>query len=89
MVLDALCTLYAALEQSKLQVQVVVVDNASTDSTVAAISAQYPQVHVIASAENLGFGRANNEGIRYLGFGKNSGQVRNEQEWYDDMQQVL
>lgn len=26
--------------------------------------------------------------VDYLGFGKNSGQVRNEQEWYDDMQQV-
>ena len=26
--------------------------------------------------------------VDYLGFGKSSGQVRNEQEWYDDMQQV-
>ena len=26
--------------------------------------------------------------VGYLGFGKSSGQVRNEQEWYDDMQQV-
>jgi N-acetylglucosaminyl-diphospho-decaprenol L-rhamnosyltransferase len=69
MALDALRTLYADLEQSQLQAQVIVVDNASSDGTVDAIRAQYPQVHLIASAENLGFGRANNEGMRYLGFG--------------------
>jgi N-acetylglucosaminyl-diphospho-decaprenol L-rhamnosyltransferase len=72
MALDALRTLYADLEQSQLQAQVIVVDNASIDGTADAIRAQYPQVHVIASAENLGFGRANNEGMRYLGFGSNT-----------------
>lgn len=72
MALDALRTLYADLAHSKLQAQVIVVDNASVDGTVEAIRAQYPRVQLIASAENLGFGRANNVGMRQLGFGSDT-----------------
>jgi N-acetylglucosaminyl-diphospho-decaprenol L-rhamnosyltransferase len=66
--LQALTSLYADLATSGLTYRVVVVDSASQDDTVAAIRAAFPQVELIASAENLGFGRANNAGMRHVGF---------------------
>jgi N-acetylglucosaminyl-diphospho-decaprenol L-rhamnosyltransferase len=42
----------------------VVVDNASSDGSVAAIRADFPDVHLIANATNVGFAAANNQGIR-------------------------
>jgi N-acetylglucosaminyl-diphospho-decaprenol L-rhamnosyltransferase len=44
--------------------EVVVVDNASTDATVASVRARWPDVRVIEAGGNLGFARANNLGIR-------------------------
>ena len=67
-VLDALHTLYTDLEQSQLTAQVVVVDNASSDGTVSVIKGYYPQVELITSDTNVGFGCANNIGMRALGF---------------------
>lgn len=69
-VLDALRTLYDDLAQSDLDAQVMVVDSASSDNTVEGIADHFPQVKIIASQENLGFGRANNLGMQSLGFGK-------------------
>lgn len=65
----ALHSLYADLAMSGLNAQVYVVDSASSDDTVAFIREQFPQVQLIASAENLGFGKANNVGMRAAGFG--------------------
>lgn len=39
---------------------IVLFDNASADGTVEAVAARFPQVEVVASAENIGFARANN-----------------------------
>jgi GT2 family glycosyltransferase len=44
--------------------EIVVVDNASTDSTPAYIRERWPSVRLIASEANLGFAQANNLGIR-------------------------
>lgn len=44
---------------------VVVVDNGSTDGSVAAIRDQYPGVIVLENSENLGYAEGNNMGIRY------------------------
>ncbi len=44
--------------------EVIVVDNASTDGTAAMIARVFPDVRLITSAENLGFAKANNLGIR-------------------------
>ncbi|HAZ28164.1 MAG TPA: hypothetical protein DCY48_00075 [Candidatus Magasanikbacteria bacterium] len=51
----------------------IVVDNASTDKTVALVQKEFPQVRVIANMENKGFGAGNNQGVavsmgRYLLF---------------------
>ena len=48
------------------QIQVVIVDNASTDDSLKALRDTWgcnSQVHIIALEENYGFSRANNEGI--------------------------
>jgi GT2 family glycosyltransferase len=47
-----------------LDYQIIVVDNASSDSSVEMIRSEFPDVHLIANPENLGFGRANNQGMR-------------------------
>jgi GT2 family glycosyltransferase len=45
--------------------QVIVVDNASTDGTVELVEREYPSIEVIRNESNLGFGRANNLGARH------------------------
>ncbi|MES2677073.1 MAG: glycosyltransferase family 2 protein [Pseudomonadota bacterium] len=43
---------------------VVVVDNTSSDNTTQIVSEKFPQVKLIHSGGNLGYGRANNIGLR-------------------------
>jgi GT2 family glycosyltransferase len=51
---------------------VVVVDNASDDGSPDMVEAKYPQAKLIRSAENIGYPRGNNIGLRALGYrGKN------------------
>jgi GT2 family glycosyltransferase len=45
-------------------VAVVVVDNASADGSAAAVREAFPAATVVANAENVGFGRAANQGLR-------------------------
>lgn len=47
-----------------LDYEVIVVDNASGDGSIEAIEKQYPQAVIIKNADNLGFSKANNIGIR-------------------------
>ena len=47
---------------------VCVVDNASSDDSVAMVRAEFPQVHAIANPQNVGYPRANNQGLRFFGF---------------------
>lgn len=56
---------FSSLRQSTIPVQAVVVDNASNDGTVEYIKKHYPEIHLIESKENLGFGKANNVAMRY------------------------
>lgn len=57
--LKALETLFANTHRTVMKV--VVLDNASSDGSAAAIAAAFPEVELIASPENLGFARANNQ----------------------------
>ncbi len=56
---------FSSLRSSEVPIQIVVVDNASKDGTVKYIKDIYPEIHLIASDKNLGFGKANNLGIKY------------------------
>ena len=44
--------------------EAIVVDNASADDSAAAAEAFGPPVHVVRNAENVGFGRGVNQGVR-------------------------
>jgi len=54
--------------QGDLSMRVVVVDNGSSDGSADMVAACFPQVDLIARADNLGYPRANNVGLRRLGF---------------------
>ncbi len=47
-----------------LRLEVIVVDNASSDDSVAALRAAFPQVSVLATGKNGGYAWGNNVGIR-------------------------
>lgn len=47
-------------ETAALSAQILVVDNASTDGSVAMVQDEFPQIHLLESKVNLGFGAANN-----------------------------
>ncbi len=68
LVLQAIRSVRDDLRASGLSSEIWVIDNASTDDTVEAIQAQFSDVRVIASAENLGFVRGNNRVLRQIGF---------------------
>ncbi|RLA95352.1 MAG: hypothetical protein DRG25_00445 [Deltaproteobacteria bacterium] len=44
--------------------EVIVVDNDSRDGTVEYVKRNYPQIKVVQNEENVGFAKANNQGIR-------------------------
>ncbi len=47
---------------------VCVVDNASQDNSAALVARDFPQAMLIANTDNVGYPRANNQGLRALGF---------------------
>ena len=57
---DCLNSLFTGGGLAGLQAEVWVVDNASTDSSVAMTKEKFPQVRVIETGANLGFAGANN-----------------------------
>jgi N-acetylglucosaminyl-diphospho-decaprenol L-rhamnosyltransferase len=66
---DCLASIYCS--QGPLNFEVIVVDNASSDGSVAMVQAEFPQTHLIASKVNGGFAYANNLGLRRAGFQDN------------------
>ena len=56
---------FTSLRYSEYPVQTIVIDNASNDGTIEYIRKNFSEIHLIESKENLGFGRANNMGMRY------------------------
>lgn len=57
-------SIHKSLAHTPLTYEVIVVDNASTDNSVAMMKKKYPRVRCIKNATNAGYGKANNQGIR-------------------------
>ena len=53
-----------SVEKSTLPADVLVIDNGSTDGTLPLIRTDFPRTRIIETGENLGFGAANNRGLR-------------------------
>ena len=61
---------FASLARApEIDATVWVVDNASADGSAEMVAAEFPQVRLVASRENLGFAGGNNLVLRELGFG--------------------
>jgi hypothetical protein len=68
MLAGCLRSVEADLAESQLEGQIWVVDNASTDGSVAMLRRDFPRVQLIASEKNLGFAGGNNAALRAIGF---------------------
>ncbi len=58
------CLLSVEAGSAGLDVEVIVVDNASGDGSIEHLSLRFPSVRFLASEQNLGFGKACNWGFR-------------------------
>ncbi|MBK9050247.1 MAG: glycosyltransferase family 2 protein [Chloroflexi bacterium] len=61
---DCLTSVFAELHRSGITGVVWVVDNGSTDGTLSLLKNLFPQVRLIVNTENVGFGAANNQGMK-------------------------
>ena len=52
-------------ERRTLPLDVIVVDNNSTDETPFAVATSFPWVHLLVNRENVGFARAVNQGLEF------------------------
>jgi len=60
---NCLRSINSTLELSDFSYEVIIVDNASTDGTRVFVKRQFPEVVLIENRTNVGFGKANNQGI--------------------------
>lgn len=60
---ECLASLFEEMRQSGVDGQVIVVDNASNDGSADMIGNEFPNVRLVRSELNLGFGNANNRGF--------------------------
>lgn len=56
---------FSSLRGSSIPIKTIVIDNASDDGSVEYIKQYFPEIILVESPENLGFGKANNLGMRY------------------------
>jgi GT2 family glycosyltransferase len=87
--------LTALEKQTYPNFEVTLVDNGSTDGSVAFVRNQFPRVHIIALPENLGFSGANNRaithalgsGAKYIALLNNDTKV--DERWLEHMVRVM
>lgn len=56
---------FDSLINSSISIEIVAIDNCSSDETTSFIKDNYPEIKLIKNSKNLGFGKANNIGFRY------------------------
>jgi len=59
---ECLKSVYGSTHKASLEV--IVIDNASSDNSVSMVKALFPEVKLIVNKENLGFIKASNQGLR-------------------------
>lgn len=57
------CLESLAAHAESLQLEVIVVDNASTDGSAEMVRESFPQVRLLANEENVGYARGNNQAL--------------------------
>lgn len=67
------CLASLSADACRYPMEIIVVDNASSDDSADCVASSYPEVRLIRNAENVGFAKANNIGVlastgRYLCF---------------------
>lgn len=60
--IDAINSVY--MHTTKLNFEIIVVDNNSIDDSVKVIKKHFPEIALIENKKNIGFGQANNKGIQ-------------------------
>lgn len=55
---------FSSLVNSSIPLKILAIDNSSSDGTPTLIREKFPQVEVIETGKNLGFGKANNIGLK-------------------------
>jgi GT2 family glycosyltransferase len=58
------CILSVQAASKKISVEIIVVDNNSTDGSCELLQQKFPQVNLIQNKENTGFSKANNQGVK-------------------------
>lgn len=62
--IEALDSLFVS--KGDFDLEVFVIDNASSDNSVELISQKYPNITLIENEKNVGFGRANNQALPFI-----------------------
>lgn len=57
------CVLSVLAASKNLSVEILIVDNHSSDDSVSYLTAKFPYLKIIANQENVGFSKANNQAI--------------------------
>lgn len=55
----------SSVNNSSVKADLFIIDNGSTDNSIKFIKQNYPKAILVESKENLGFGKANNLGLKY------------------------
>ena len=75
---------FGSLRSSEIPLKVIAIDNASTDGSCEAIRQRFPEVLLLNQDKNLGFGQANNLGMRYaLDHGADFVFLLNQDAWVE------
>ena len=57
-------SVFRGVKDAAFSWEIIVVDNASKDGTIELLNKKYTRVHTVLNKENIGYGKANNIGIR-------------------------
>jgi len=58
------CLLSVTKAIQSIEAEVIIVDNNSSDNSLSMIKQKFPQFHLIANRENVGFSKANNQALK-------------------------